>query len=389
MILSNNVIQFLFLLPLLIIGIISSYDDIKYGKIRNKYLKFALIYVLFLYLFLNLYSILIHKNNSQYFINLFFNGLISLVLGYLLWYFDWWSAGDAKLFFIYSLLIPLEYYKTLYWGPFFSLIILFDTFFLILSFIILKISIYFLKMVYIFVHNIRNLYFKKNMFEGLSRYLKLVLTRNNVLNWLLNFYILISIIGFRMMIYHLLLINNTKWNVIFNIIFFIVYLLIIKFLKKNLNKVVAIFILPFIIYLCLNSQILLQTLRQFITMLIIFGFLYKIINWYIENVDVKDISVKDLKEGMCLTPNSKKIIYEQLSKSFQQNSLVCNFNNKNRLTLSDIILIKTLLKNDSLKLYVYNILPFAPFLLTAVIYLLLTHYSISQIFLGYLSKYIQ
>ncbi len=73
--------------------------------------------------------------------DLIINGSIAFTVGYLLWHFNFWAAGDAKLFSIYSLLIPLEYYSKNYIRYFSSSMLLVDTIFFICF-------VFFLKMFY-------------------------------------------------------------------------------------------------------------------------------------------------------------------------------------------------------------------------------------------------
>lgn len=116
-----------FFLPMvLFLGIVTSYEDIKGRGIRNKWVILALVYsfiVLFsiiIYLFLSGQGI-IFSYIPDYFINI----VISLAFGFIIWYAGFWSAGDGKLFFAYSALIPLSVYSMGYirFFPSFSLFI--------------------------------------------------------------------------------------------------------------------------------------------------------------------------------------------------------------------------------------------------------------------------
>ena len=97
-----NVISLLlaFLIPF---GIITSYHDIRYGKIRNKHILIALLYGIFI--------------NFMYHLDISYLGLvavnasIALLISFLAWYLTFCTAGDSKLFFAYSLLIPIGIYE--------------------------------------------------------------------------------------------------------------------------------------------------------------------------------------------------------------------------------------------------------------------------------------
>lgn len=92
-----------FLPTILAIGAITSYEDLKYEKIRNKYvvvaiLLAALIHTVLVYSRIESFSEL--KIQIIYF-------AVSFILSATMWKFGFWSAGDAKLYCAYTLLIPI------------------------------------------------------------------------------------------------------------------------------------------------------------------------------------------------------------------------------------------------------------------------------------------
>ena len=101
-----------FLPMILFLGIVTSYEDIKYGKIRNKWVLAAILYSVFIYFFLFFfydgYSL-----DYPYFGFLLLNGVLALMAGFLLWKLEFWKAGDAKLFFAFSL---MAYPENFMWG---------------------------------------------------------------------------------------------------------------------------------------------------------------------------------------------------------------------------------------------------------------------------------
>lgn len=144
-------IVYWFLPAILILGVITTYTDLKGGKIRNKHVIIALAYSF------TAYMILIFSNvntiRAGYFIELLIMCTFSLVTGFILWYTGLWTAGDAKLFFAFATLIPLSVYKHGHIPYFDSTNILINTFipvFLYLSLLLmlktnLKQKIFFLK----------------------------------------------------------------------------------------------------------------------------------------------------------------------------------------------------------------------------------------------------
>ena len=82
-----------------ILGMISSYTDIKQGKILN--------ILVFPMMALGLILAIINDIN---FLLFFTNALIAFVFGFALYLARLWSAGDSKLFLAFAMLFPLPFY---------------------------------------------------------------------------------------------------------------------------------------------------------------------------------------------------------------------------------------------------------------------------------------
>lgn len=116
----------------LVLGGITSYTDIRYGLIKNIFLiVFLIVGVVY-----NLVML-----DSNYYFLFVLNGLLCIIIGYLLWDIGLWNAGDGKLFSIYGIIIPVSLYSVKPVIPYFpSVLILINTFvpqFLILFCIVL------------------------------------------------------------------------------------------------------------------------------------------------------------------------------------------------------------------------------------------------------------
>jgi len=149
-------LDYLFLPVLFLIGLITSYQDFKEGKIKNKWIILGLVWVLGIYFLLLIWAFLAPYLSQifskefafilpSYISKVFINSAIALVIGYLLWYFNLWSAGDAKLFFIFSLLLPLKYYWKTALPYFPSFVLLINIFIPALIFLMGQNLFYFLK----------------------------------------------------------------------------------------------------------------------------------------------------------------------------------------------------------------------------------------------------
>ena len=154
----KTVYSFVFLPLIIFIGLVTSYEDFKYSKIRNKWILLGLTYSLFIYaLAWILYRLAIEGLTigfiggvSSYLVWLFdkwcINLIISTICSYSLWYFKKWAAGDAKLFICYSALIPMGQYSKVYFDYYFaSFTLLLAIFIPAFAFLFLKSAFNFLK----------------------------------------------------------------------------------------------------------------------------------------------------------------------------------------------------------------------------------------------------
>jgi len=114
-----------FLPGIIILGLVTSYEDIKHGKIRNKWIIGSIVYSAVAYA-----VILVSTPNIRagYFFELGIMLLIVLIVGFIMYSGNLWTPGDAKLFFAYSILMPLSTYKYGYIQYFPSINILINTF---------------------------------------------------------------------------------------------------------------------------------------------------------------------------------------------------------------------------------------------------------------------
>lgn len=133
------------------LGIVTSYEDIKHGKIRNKWVVLALVYAFITHSILIIYFYSTTGINQHYLFELLTNFLFVIAVGFGAWYLSIWTAGDGKLFIAFSALIPFSVYKVGYqeWVPSFTLLInIFIPALLIMTvFMLLKLRIEYIKKV--------------------------------------------------------------------------------------------------------------------------------------------------------------------------------------------------------------------------------------------------
>jgi len=143
---------------ILFIGVATSYEDIKISRIRNKLVLLGIIYSFIAYfIFWVLYGLArigifnpyvgdVASHLVWYFDKWCINLILSTIIGYLLWHFKVWGAGDAKLFICYAALIPLSKYTRIYFDYYFVSFLLLIAIFIPSSIaLFLKSGIYFMR----------------------------------------------------------------------------------------------------------------------------------------------------------------------------------------------------------------------------------------------------
>ena len=91
-----------FLPAIILLGLITSYEDIKFGKIRNKWIVFSLCYTFIVYLILISYYYFNSMLSLGYLIELLTNFIFVVLIGFGFWYFKLWTTGDGKLFIAFA-----------------------------------------------------------------------------------------------------------------------------------------------------------------------------------------------------------------------------------------------------------------------------------------------
>jgi hypothetical protein len=363
------------LLPaILFIGAITTYEDIKIGKIRNKWVLFSLFYSLIVLLgvivFLHMQNETINKGYiSLYFLNIGF----ALFVGMFIWFCNLWSAGDAKLFMAYAALVPLSFYQYSSTNYFPSFAILAYTFVPFLIFYLFKIL------------------FKTNT--------KLKL---NILKSMLNPKFLLNSIAFIFAFTWLgsiLLLHINKYFVIANNVFImILFLFFVVFLFNNILKInysnISINLSLIAILFDYEMIFTLSFLKSFIIILFLFIFLrYFILNLAFE-VFSYPIYIENLKPGMVIAENylKEKGIYKKrritplsfMSSLMQRSEGKFLFNTFSEgLTKKDVDKIRELHSQDHIKehtIRIFQTVPFAPFIFFGVILTLLFNGSIFLMF---------
>lgn len=369
MVISSTILKCLFLIPLIVIGGITSYSDIKYGKIKNIHLLLGFIYVLFLYSFLFFYSyfVIYQTSNSKYLVDLMLNGSISFIVGYLLWHFNSWAAGDAKLFFIYSLLIPLEFYSKNYVPYFPSSTLLIDTFLFICFVFFLKI---FFKIAASCLSYVKKpsspvLFFSKINYKAF----KITILKTGEL--FLSFSCFLVIMQYVMMKINIIFPKLSSNSSLIYLLFIILQVILFKNLFKNKKFIVLIILggllCSFSLIISNQTTLLITIIKSSIFLMLFMGIGMQLVNLYIEKQEIKKTKIQELHPGCFLTSKSLAEITKKVKKQALADSL--SLNCSDGLTEFQVQVIKDLFKDDLKKeLYIYRTFPFAPFMFLAFIF---------------------
>lgn len=186
--------DYLFLPVLFLIGLITAFQDLCYGKIKNKWIILGLAYGLLVLAGFFLWNQVAHpvsiyyyqhikglEPNSpmpvftvsnQYLQTTVINFLLAVGVGFLMWFMKAWSAGDAKLFFVFALLLPLKYYSKSFLAFFPSFALLINIFIPIFLFFAAKALVFFFQ-------KAAGLLRKKEFFPDLKAF-----AAENLSNWL-------------------------------------------------------------------------------------------------------------------------------------------------------------------------------------------------------------
>jgi hypothetical protein len=104
---------FFFFLPMIVfLGAVTGYEDIKHGKIRNKWIMLSIVYTAIAYLFaIAYYSSFGFTVEFSYFREYLLMVFFTVIVAFVMWWACFWTAGDGKLFIAFSVLVPLSVYR--------------------------------------------------------------------------------------------------------------------------------------------------------------------------------------------------------------------------------------------------------------------------------------
>jgi len=290
-----NVLAY-FLPVILALGLITSYEDVKTGKIRNKWIIFALAYAFAVYSIIITHSFFTIGVYEDYFIALLTNMLFVIIVGFGAWYFGIWTAGDGKLFIAFSSLIPITTYQTGYqeWMPSITLLIniFIPSLFIMIFWMFFKIR----------VRNFQKIFkfFLKDFFQPRQLFISVI--EIFAVYWIIS--LLISLV-------------NLKGGYVLTIILTIVLLSSIQ--KTLSDKYVHVFIAISLIRLVMDESVYSSSfLADFLIIFFIWRLFKSLLAGSLSKISQemfsKEVKVIDLKPGMVLSETIQKVTKPEWDK---------------------------------------------------------------------------
>jgi len=342
-------IELIYILSVLLLGAVISFYDWKRGIIRNRLLLILLL-IGILYYSYN-FSFII-SNTSSFLWNIFW----AIFIGMFMWFIGIWPSGDAKLFIVLSMLLPVGVLLTS-GSPIMD--------FLINAFVPLFI-------VYLFIILIKA--DRKEIKEAL----KFAFSPYRI------FLIFIVIVGFLWFIMNGFSLIGIQPNVfIFVVMLFFVMDFVNRFLTFRLE---ILYIILVVLRIILDFRNIFTVRFAFDTFLIIFIYLFFrfFILRLVFRVNTKSVKIDDLEEGMrpaegIVKKQGKNIItYEKIKLFhfdyvdflFQKKKKIIHSMSDDGLTLGDVKKIKYMKSKGKLpfdEILVHKAIPFAIFLLIGFI----------------------
>ncbi len=353
----------------MIIGIICSYTDIRYNKIFNKWILSGLFSAIILYLYLIFY-----ENALPYVVSLVTNGVIAFFVGYLLWHLKLWSAGDAKLFTIFALLIPFTFYSKSYIAYFPSFNLMVNLFIPLLIILAVSAAIGAIKEVFV----LREKLLKRIEIPNLKKTFDLI---GKLFEMFLGYLFVIIIMRVVITTFEEIPAAQTLSNPFF--IFAIMLLAMGKFQKerkknKYLNLLIygtiAIYI-SILIAMGLNFLII-NLLKGALIFMILIGFTRRILDFYVRKKQILRIPPENVKEGMVPVGEKNLLILQKISED--ESLGVCDAGGFSKEQAEKINSISEKFEKY-FRIEIYKTLPFAPFMLLAALISIWTQSSFVNI----------
>jgi hypothetical protein len=308
-----------------------------------------------------------------------------------MWHWNAWSAGDAKLFALFSFLLPLRFYSNTYLSYFPSFALLINIFVIALGIFLVILGWTFFH--WLFTKERKTLSEKEKIIQKKKIKKNLFSLLKEVFNLLVIFFVIVSFFGItfrstlgKSLIYFFTIILGLEKWVLF-IVLLGVFVLLMKFLQKikRIFYIAATVLLIWLFYqwIVFNQSPLLAIRPMLsITAAIVFGgFAFrKMFDWYVNKKEIQKVSIKNLKVGMRLTEESLNILKNKDEKLFKESIKKIY---PDGLIKEQVIFLKEFAKKKQIiKLKIYKSSPFAVLIFIGLVITIILRGSIIQLILG-------
>ncbi len=343
---------------ILFTGAVSSYTDLRYGKIFNVILGWG-----FIAGFLILTGFYGRSFDGAYLAKVLINGFLSLITGYFLWVYGQWSAGDAKLFAFFSFFIPLSYYQKNYIEVFPSINVLVNAFFIAVIFICGNVVFFVIK----------NIFSREKSCDLIKRKISRAVVFNLVKAAAI-FCLVIYLLTLSARINFLLPVVSNNLAVFF-IMFFLFGPLFAHDRISKVLSIVSLFVLTglFLFQAAFARAVVFRAVLYVGAI----GTISYLFNVYIDHSEIIPVKVRDLRSGQ--VPVDGEL--EKAVPLTKEDTNEFNETKSYGLHPRQIKIIKKVCRGDEI-LKVYKTLPLGPIMFGAVIITLLTGNSLIKIFLS-------
>lgn len=242
-----------------------------------------------------------------YLVRVLGNFLLSFVIGFVLWWFGMWAAGDAKLFPVLALMIPLGAYTNAFWPFFPSYVLLFNTFLAVMAILATELVIRFIRQL------IRPTAEEAQAWKTTWEWVK-----TNVPTMIIGFigivFLFLIIKTLRMLTRDLLAAYThiTDSPLVYLLLFFVFFPLAKAMRRPWIGIPIAVITVGFIVWVAFNPtpEYNLEVILQVgALMLVLVGF-YMVYNLYLNVFDFHPVKIWDLKPKMVLARKTMETLKE-------------------------------------------------------------------------------
>ena len=376
---------------LFFIGIMTVYEDFKCGKVRNKWIVLGLFWSLGIILFFLIwyfiaspvtrffyfnimdyppnYEVVVFTINLPYLFRLISNIAIALVISFLMWQFNVWAAGDAKLFVVYSALLPMTFYYKSFFSFFPSFVLMINIFIPIFLYLIFTSIIYLIK----HLKNEEKDDSKKRKQSKKDKRKQLFMTFKNMgimMTAFIGIFLIVKLFQSPIEQYTHIDLFSVQIFIFAGIIIFSNY--VIKFIIKPAIFKTIIVLVSFLMFYGLINDYggTIETVRRTLIMMtiyiIVLSIFRRIIDFHILKTDLKEVRVEDIGKRMSLSEDIMNEIKKD--KEFYKEH-INRFYSGGLLSYQVEPIKKWIKKNrrDIKTIKIYKPFPFVPWMFVGVI----------------------